>query len=112
MIYKTLHSRTDNTMAKRKMTNNDLQNTTQTIELIVTVISQRYSIVIRPNKKICVFTVTCQKNLGSVGFLLATLSIFTQNLDKHFCCLISSNVLFIQPLVFVEIESKECRKTA
>ena len=29
MIYKTLHRRTDNTMAKRKRTNNDLQNTTQ-----------------------------------------------------------------------------------
>ena len=28
------------------------------------------------------------------------------------CCLISSNVLFIQPLAFVEIESKEGRKTA
>ena len=28
MIYKTLH-RTDNTMAKRKRTNNDLQNITQ-----------------------------------------------------------------------------------
>jgi hypothetical protein len=29
-----------------------------------------------------------------------TLSIFTQNSDNHFCCLISSNVLFIQPLAF------------
>jgi hypothetical protein len=29
-----------------------------------------------------------------------TLSIFTQNLDNHFCCLINSNVLFIQPLAF------------
>ena len=29
-----------------------------------------------------------------------TLSIFTQNLDNHFCCLISCNVLFIQPLAF------------
>ena len=29
MIYKTLHRRTDNTMAKRKRTNNDLQNITQ-----------------------------------------------------------------------------------
>ena len=29
MIYKTLHRRTDNTMAKRYRTNNDLQNTTQ-----------------------------------------------------------------------------------
>ena len=29
MIYKTLHRRTDNTMAKRQRTNNDLQNTTQ-----------------------------------------------------------------------------------
>ena len=29
MIYKTLHRRTDNTMAKRKKTNNDLQNITQ-----------------------------------------------------------------------------------
>jgi len=48
MIYKTLHKKL-------------------TIELIAIVISQRYSIVIRPNKKICVFTVTCQKNLGSVG---------------------------------------------
>jgi hypothetical protein len=28
-IYKTLHRRTDNTMAKRKSTNNDLQNITQ-----------------------------------------------------------------------------------
>jgi hypothetical protein len=26
-----------------------------------------YCRLIRPNKKICVFTVTCQKNLGSVG---------------------------------------------
>ena len=32
--------------------------------------------------------------------LLATLSIFTQNSENHFCCLISSNVLFIQPLAF------------
>ena len=32
--------------------------------------------------------------------MLATLSIFTQNSDNHFCCLISSNVLFIQPLAF------------
>jgi hypothetical protein len=29
MIYKTLHRKTDNTMAKRKRTNNDLQNSTQ-----------------------------------------------------------------------------------
>ena len=29
MIYKTLHRRTDNTMAKRKRTNNDLQSITQ-----------------------------------------------------------------------------------
>ena len=29
MIYKTLHRRTDNTMAKGKRTNNDLQNITQ-----------------------------------------------------------------------------------
>ena len=29
MIYKTLHRRTDNTMAKRKRTNNDLQNITE-----------------------------------------------------------------------------------
>ena len=29
MIYKALHRRTDNTMAKRKRTNNDLQNITQ-----------------------------------------------------------------------------------
>ena len=29
MIYKTLHRRTDNTMVKRKRTNNDLQNITQ-----------------------------------------------------------------------------------
>jgi hypothetical protein len=29
MIYKTLHRRTDNVMAKRKRTNNDLQNITQ-----------------------------------------------------------------------------------
>jgi len=29
MIYKTLHRRIDNTMAKRKRTNNDLQNITQ-----------------------------------------------------------------------------------
>ena len=29
MIYKTLHRRTDNTIAKLKRTNNDLQNTTQ-----------------------------------------------------------------------------------
>jgi cytosine/uracil/thiamine/allantoin permease len=29
MIYKTLHRRTDNSMAKRKRTNNDLQNITQ-----------------------------------------------------------------------------------
>ena len=29
MIYKTLHRRTNNTIAKRKRTNNDLQNTTQ-----------------------------------------------------------------------------------
>ena len=39
--------------------------------------------------KICVFTVT-----------RSTLSIFTQNSNNHFCCLISSNVLFIQPLAF------------
>ena len=32
--------------------------------------------------------------------MLTTLSIFTQNSDNHFCCLISSNVLFIQPLAF------------
>jgi hypothetical protein len=42
--------------------------------------------------------------------LLAIPSIFTQNSDNHFCCLISSNVLFIQPWFFVEIESKEGRK--
>ena len=29
MIYKALHRRIDNTMAKRKRTNNDLQNITQ-----------------------------------------------------------------------------------
>ena len=29
MIYKTLHRRTDNAMAKRQRTNNDLQNITQ-----------------------------------------------------------------------------------
>ena len=29
MIYKTLDRRTDNTMAKRKRTNSDLQNITQ-----------------------------------------------------------------------------------
>jgi hypothetical protein len=29
MIYKTLHRRTDNTMVKRKRTNNNLQNITQ-----------------------------------------------------------------------------------
>ena len=29
MIYKTLHRRTNNTLAKRKRTNNDLQNITQ-----------------------------------------------------------------------------------
>ena len=29
MIYKTLYRRTDNTMAKRQRTNNDLQNITQ-----------------------------------------------------------------------------------
>jgi hypothetical protein len=29
MIYKTLHRRTENTMAKGKRTNNDLQNITQ-----------------------------------------------------------------------------------
>jgi hypothetical protein len=29
MIYKTLHRRTDNSMVKRKRTNNDLQNITQ-----------------------------------------------------------------------------------
>ena len=29
MIYKTLHRRTDNTMAKRKRTNNDVQNIAQ-----------------------------------------------------------------------------------
>jgi hypothetical protein len=29
MIYKTLHRRTDNTMAKRKRTSNDLQSITQ-----------------------------------------------------------------------------------
>jgi hypothetical protein len=52
---------------------------------------------LRPKKNICVFTVICQKNLWSV---VATLSIFTQNSDNHFCCLISSNVLFIQPLAF------------
>jgi len=30
MIYKTLHRRTDNTMVKIKITNNDLQNITHT----------------------------------------------------------------------------------
>jgi hypothetical protein len=75
--------------------------------------SERINFNVRPKKNICVFTVTCQKNLGSVGinffffffyylpqFLLATLFIFTQNLDNHFCCLTSSNVLFIQLLAF------------
>jgi hypothetical protein len=42
-------------------------------------------------KKKCVFTVT-----------RSTLSIFTQNSDNHFCCLISSNVLFIQLLAFCQ----------
>ena len=40
-------------------------------------------------KIMCVFTVT-----------RPTLSIFSQNSDNHFCCLISSNVLFIQLLAF------------
>jgi hypothetical protein len=31
---------------------------------------------------------------------MATLWIFTQNSDNHFCCLTSSNVLFIQLLAF------------
>ena len=43
----------------------------------------------KAKKKICVFTVT-----------LATLWIFTQNSDNRFCCLTSSNVLFIQLLAF------------
>ena len=32
--------------------------------------------------------------------MLANLRIFTQNSDNHFCCLTSSNVLFIQLLAF------------
>ena len=46
-------------------------------------------------KKTCVFTVT-----RPTLILLATLCIFTQNSDNHFCCLTNSNVLFIQLLAF------------
>jgi hypothetical protein len=56
--------------------------------------TERNSNSIRPKKNICVFTVT-----------QPTLWIFTQNLDNHFCCLSSSNALFIQLLSFL---SKYC----
>ena len=40
-----------------------------------------------------------------------TLSIFTKNSDNHFCCLISSNVLFIQPLAFLsKLRAKKVEK--
>jgi hypothetical protein len=43
--------------------------------------------------------------------LLATLCIFTQNSDNHFCCLTSSNVLFIQLLVFLsKLRAKKVEK--
>ena len=42
----------------------------------------------------------CLRSPDRPLFLLVTLWIFTQNSDNHFCCLISSNVLFIQLLVF------------
>ena len=50
---------------------------------------------IRPKKNMCVYGHPTDPN-----FCWRLLSIFTQNLDNHFCCLISSNVLFIQPLAF------------
>jgi hypothetical protein len=46
-------------------------------------------------KKICVFTVT----RPTLIFASDPMN-FTQNSDNHFCCLISSNVLFIQLLAF------------
>ena len=40
---------------------------------------------LRPKKKICVFTVTCQKNIGSVGRdKLFSLSYYRQNRKKSF----------------------------
>ena len=42
----------------------------------------------------------CLRSPDRPQFLLATLWIFTQNSDNHFCCLTSSNVLFIQLLAF------------
>jgi hypothetical protein len=56
-----------------------------------TCIRKNVHITNKAQKKICVFTVN-----------RPTLSIFTQNSDNHFCCLISSNVLFIQPLAFCQ----------
>jgi hypothetical protein len=55
-------------------------------------------------KKICVFTVTWPTlfSVADPNLFISNYStlIFTQNSDNHFCCLISSNVLFIQPLAF------------
>ena len=56
-------------------------------------------------KKKCVFTVTDQPYFSAAALTFfisnySTLSIFTQTSDNHFCCLSSSNALFIQPLAF------------
>ena len=54
-----------------------------------------YTHTIRPKKKIGVFTVTRPTLIFASDPMH-----FTQNSDNHFCCLTSSNVLFIQLLAF------------
>jgi hypothetical protein len=49
----------------------------------------------KAKKKICVFTVT----RPTLIFASDPINFYTE-FGKHFCCLISNNVLFIQPLAF------------
>jgi hypothetical protein len=82
-------------------------------------INERWSPLIWPNKKICVFTVTRPTLTFFIGnysiliFASNPINFYTEfGFIDHFCCLINSNVLFIQPLAFClnweQRRSKNC----
>ena len=56
---------------------------------------RKLNIISRPKKKPCVFTVT----RPTLIFASDPMNFYTE-FDNHFCCLTSSNVLFIQLLAF------------
>ena len=65
---------------------------------------------LRPNKKICVFTVTCQKNLGSVGRHLVLFYLFfisktgnSRSQFRHFIFEISGKPSFVEA-VFINYD--------